>query len=794
MKNQAPFLDVRSFLTDEESHDVIERETSATPFSPFLSLYESEESGGLLDPEAEEYVAFLNELYDEEFTEALAGLVDEATAIYEAQFTHEQEDPQTIGYKAERLLEQHFAPLVGEAEAMLDALARELSQHDPNTLSEGEIDTIVDRYKPSVELTPSFEEFFGKLWKGIKKVTKKAVGLAKKGIGFVAKLGLGPIFKKLTALIKPLLKRVIQFAIGKLPAPLQPIAKKLAKRLPFLKEVEESYDHTSGNAEAFEVVQIQHEFNQNVANLLFAHTEVEQDLEVAQVLTEQQSPDVYPIAELDGAREQFVEDLRHLKDGEDPTPHVENFLPAILPALKIGIKLIGRKRVVNFLAGLLGKLIQRFVGPQYSTPLSQAIVDAGLRLIQLETTPEDESRAAASAVAATVEETIQRVAAAPDYVLDNQELLEGFALEAFEQAAAANLPTVLPEKIYQKRPDLAEARKLRGIWMMKPHCRRCRRKRYKKFTRSIPIKIAPHKVATAETFEGISLEDLMEDQLGIEPGEEVEAFVHLYEAIPGTRLSDIAHQEESIAGLSSPDGYKQLQPLTREAAEVLLGDADIGREVEQENSLYTPDVGQRFYYLEVAGKKPLVAQGAVGSAKIRRSTRVRLILDFPKNEIRVFIFLSEIRAQEMAVKLRQRSHIGAVVARLRRIIERGLRRALTRGFGRSIKIIHEAVTPDQWLGALRRLPSMVPRILMGRLKEWILKALTDHLKQSSEEFIKAAEDTADGVTIVITIGNPPGFPQIRQALKGKGLSLSSLKMSDGAPEVKIKIIPGYSHE
>jgi hypothetical protein len=68
------------------------------------------------------------------------------------------------------------------------------------------------------------------------------------------------------------------------------------------------------------------------------------------------------------------------------------------------------------------------------------------------------------------------------------------------------------------------------------------------------------------------------------------------------------------------------------------------------------------------------------------------------------------------------------------------------------------------------------------------------LKQRTEEYIKAAEDTVDGVTLVITIENPPGFPQLRQALKGQGLSLASLKMSDGTPPVQIKIIPGYTRE
>jgi len=304
MKAQAPFLEVRSFVTEEINQDALE--TTAPPSTPFLSLYESEEGGAWVDPETEEHVAFLNELYDEEFDEALCALVDEAAAIYEAQFPYEQEDPRTVWYQAERLLTQHFAPLVAEAEAMFTALAREFSQRDPNVLSENEIETIVDRCRPSAELTPTFEEFFGKLKKLAKNVAKKAVGLAKKGVQFAAKLGLGPILNKLKALIKPLLQRVIQTAIGKLPPHLQPIAQKLAERLPFLKKPQESGGAVAEPAEPAsepaaepgtepsepsQVADIQSEFHHEVTNLLFARTEVEQDLEVARVLTERPVPD-----------------------------------------------------------------------------------------------------------------------------------------------------------------------------------------------------------------------------------------------------------------------------------------------------------------------------------------------------------------------------------------------------------------------------------------------------------------------------------------------------------------------
>jgi hypothetical protein len=790
MKNQAPFLDVKSFISEEIAQET--PETSGPPSSPFLSVYESDDNGALIDPVTEEYVVFLNEIYDEEFDDALSELVNEAVTISETRFSHELNDPRTIGYEAERLLDQHFSPLNKEVETMFGALAAEFSRRNADTLTDNEIDLIIDQYSPSIELNPNFDEFLGKIKKGIKKVAKKAVGLAKKGIGAAAKMGLGPILNKLKTIIKPLLKRVIQTAIGKLPPQLQPIAKKLAERLPFLKEVEEMNGYARETLETCEVAHIQYEFNQHLANVLFASTEVELELEIAQAHNELKGPDVYPIIELDRARDNFVENLLQLKEGQDPTPHIENFIPAILPALRVGIRIVGRKRVVDFLANLLGKLIQKFVGPQHTPALSRAIVDAGLRLLQLEASAEDETRAAASAVAATVEDTVRRVADAPDYILDDQELLEGFVLEAFEHAAAANLPPILPEEIYKKRPELGDARKLQGVWTMMP---RGRRKRYKKYSRIIPTRISPHKVASLETYEGIPLEEFLEEELDIDPGEEVEALVHLYEAIPGTKLSDIARLEENSAGLDPSTYQQQLHPLTREAAELLLGEPDLAPDNETEHQWdpHTPKVGERFYYLEIPGRRPLTSIEPSGRTKARRPTQLRLILDFPKNEIRVYLFLSEIRAQEIAVKLRQHAHIGNVAARLRHFIERGLRSALRGSFGR-LKIIHEAITPDQLLGAVRRLPSLVPQVLQSRLQEWILKGITDQLKQRAEEFTKAAEDTTDGVTMVITVGNPPGFTQLRQVLKGKLLSLASLKMSGGTPTVRIKIVAGYIHE
>ncbi len=188
------------------------------------------------------------------------------------------------------------------------------------------------------------------------------------------------------------------------------------------------------------------------------------------------------------------------------------------------------------------------------------------------------------------------------------------------------------------------------------------------------------------------------------------------------RLSEIIRGEEVIAKGNGEEGHHQLHPLTRDAAALLLDQPELGRDAGpgETGDPTAPQVGQRFYYLEIPGKRPLMVVTPGGRAHVRRRSRSRIIFHFPKNEIIARLFLSEIRAQQIAVKLRQHAHMGTVAERLRRFIDRG----------------------------------------------------------------------ADGVTLVITLENPPGFRQLGEALKGKGISLATLKLPEGEPTVKLRVYPG----
>ena len=805
--SESPFPDrfvsfVDEELKMEEEQTVYSDYYELDSSSPFPSIYELESEAGIVDPETEEMMEFLDELYDEEFDETLYELINEAEDLYQDRFESEYSgNPVAQRLEAERLLEAHFAPMVGEGEQFFSTMAEEVDRHRLDSLSEAEIEALVDRYQPSNQLTPSFENLFGKLKKLAKKALKKGVKLAKRGLKKFGKLAL----RKLKKLIKPLLKKVLQRAINKIPQQYRPLAQTIAEKLGLLKEVEEVFE-TEDDTIA-DISEIQREFNEQVAQLLYANSEQEQETAIAQYIYEsEQIVTENPLKDLDRARAQFIQQLEQLEEGESPEKLIEDFAPALLPVLKTGIRLIGRPKVVKFMAKylsrLLWKLINKFLGKgsgkykPYVSPLSQAIVDAGLRLINLEITPEAEAEAASAAILSTVEDTMRQVAALPEYILDNEKLLEGYLLEAFENSATVNLPEVLSEEAYRQRPELREATGLKSTWVLQPLAN-AQHYKYKKYTKIFDIEISPHIAQTVKVCCGTPLMVYLRDRLGLSPGRTVKARVHLYEAIPGTLLSQICKQERQVPGLGTRSAYSHLHNLTPEAAGMLLGQPGLGRVMSAKYLDHQPKiaVGQRFYYLEIPEARPQMMLMPGGLSIARHSSKVYLKLNFPADYIQAFIYLSEAQAQSMAMKLRQGAPIGTVMASMRYLLEHKLGTALSGNMCGHVKIIHGAVTPEQSRGAvLKLLPQIVRNNLSQKLREWLELYLSNSLQERRQEFITATENLADGLTMVATLHNPPGFATIRKALRGEPVSLYDLGFSAGTPEIGVQIIPGYYHD
>jgi hypothetical protein len=519
------------------------------------------------------------------------------------------------------------------------------------------------------------------------------------------------------------------------------------------------------------------------------------ELELARTRASSNGQVARPVfTDLDQARQQLMFELANLKEGESPAPYVENFLPAVLPAVNIAMKLIGRSRVVNFLAGFLGKLIANLVGPQNAPALSRAMVDAGLKLVNLEAPDGEASRLATSAVVATLEETLVRVASLPDHVLDNQQLLEGFTLEAFEQAAAANLPALFADATYKRRPELLEGG-VNASWVMMP----LHRPRYKRCSRTFNVTITPHMAEAIEGFDGASLSEYLQDQLSLPEGEDLEAEIHLFEVIPGGTTTDIARLEAEVSGLGATDEatLSQLQPLTNEAAGVLLGKPALGRALRPGVNVRTVPPGQRVYHM-VVGRRPLTVVGARGRRRVRRLARVYVIIDGPNDQIRVLVFLSEVKTQRLAVRLRQQTHAGAIAVQFQKLLAKRLPPILHGRRPTRLRIVHPGVAPGADNHAvLGRLPAIVPPAFVAKLQEWLTAAFADFVKNNAAKLLAASEDPADGVTLVFTIEHPAGLKELGQALSQKGASTANLAgviANAAAPTVRVDAVPGQKRD
>jgi hypothetical protein len=758
---ESPFVDVGSFELAGESVFSPRRLSS-----PFVEGFIAEHAGGASDGGLRRVL--LAEMYDEEFDDAVYELVGEAAAGSLGS---------TAGAAALRV---QFAPLAEELESFIERSADALGTRDAASFTELEIEEVLSRTAAAHRPSPEFENFFGAIKKAVSRVAKGAVKLAKKGVEAAARLGLGPILAKLKALVRPLLERVLKAAISRLPAAVQPAARKLAEKLPALfREID-----TESEDPAMDIAGIQGEFNERAADVLLGASESAFEAEGAGWPAAGGAGHA-DIGELDEARERFVSELEQLEDGEDPGPAVERFVPALLPVLKLGLRLAGRKRVVGLLAGVVSKLIVRFVGPASSGALSTALVDAGLKLLGLEITDNDQRRAATSAVAATVEDTVRRVSAFPDAVLDNETLLEASVIRAFEDAAAANLPPVLSAAVYRRRPELAETDDRRGSWVAMPIRGP---KRYKKFSRVIRTRITPRTAMSIGTFGAAPLAQYLQEQLGLEPGEDLEADVHLYEALPGTVLSEVAQLEANGHGAAST---AEFHPLTPEAAALLVRAPGLGR-ASSAPSPSALNVGARFFRAAVPGRRVAVAGGARGA--MRRRSSVFTTFDFPGDRISVYLFLSERRAQEIAATLRKQGHAGAVATRLKTFIDRSLETTLRGRFAGRVRLVHEALTLDEARGAaLGRVPRAAVQALAGRVGQWTLSALTDYLSAQSATFVAATEHAQDGVTVVVTLSNPPGMGALRSAVAATPPAGGDPAATGAPGAVHVDVVPGFTN-
>ena len=691
-------------------------------------------------------------LEDEDFTDALEGLVDEAAARHVADSGSWSVAPSPE--HAYGLLQDWVEPLAAEAERALDTLAQQLAATDPQTVGEAEIEQMLEA---AGEHTPTgneaFDNFLGSLIRKARSAVSGAVSLAKRGIAAVGKvLPLGVILGKLKALVRPLLNRVLRAAIGKLPASVQPIARTLAGKL----GIGEAGEHEDG------VARLGEEFDGQVAGLLLA-PDIQADPRELEAY-DAGAGERDPAAELDDARARLAQRLGELPAGASPAAEIEQFIPAVMaikPLIKLGISMVGRDRVIGFVADRIAGLVKPLIGADAARQLSRPLVDVGLRAIGFESSPTEAAALAGEALASTVEGTVLRLTELPAEAFADELQLEAAIRTAFAEAAATSMPPQL------LRPDLPERETAGegGFWVLMPRSARPRF-RYRRYTTMFAIPITRQAARAVPWSDGGTLESYLLDQ-GTERWP-VNAEVELFETLPGAQLGHLAAAQGEVGGGAAAS---ELQPLTPEVAGLLFREPGLGRGGWRAGGLpgarghhgrrdhRRPWPGRRYYRL-----RPLVGgvETATAAGRPRRKVAVWLDLGGPKPSLRVAIRLSERQGQHLLNRLdpaarRGTRDLAGALADLTALLRSALPPAVVN------RLVKHGVAAD----------AAAAGPIADRVSAAVLTALSGFLSARAHLLAAAVRDPAQGATLTVT------FPGITKESLVSGLPAGQVSVTPG---------------
>jgi len=679
-------------------------ESLESPFAESLSVG----SDSSLETMAHETV--LGEIQSEEFDEALSHLVDEAAARHlmaAGSWSTESEAPALSAGEAEAWL----ASVGIQSESLIERLAAEFSDRSLDTISFAEITTAGDRL--IAEASPNgiaTEQFLKSLIKKAGGLVKGAVKLARKGISAVGKLlPIGKVFDALKRLVRPLLKRVLQMALNRLPASVRPIAQKLANKM-FGQEAE------AFGATSVVLSEITEAFDARLSQALTAQGDEAVNEVISEAEFEVQALAHDTVTDLDAARTRLARRLEQATPNVSPIAEVEQFIPVVLaalPLIRVGISVIGRGKVVKFLANKLAGLIKGHIGPQAAQMIAGPIVDVGLKILTLEAEASGgASMLGTEAIVAALEDTIRSVGELPAEAMADPLRLEAELQEAFVAAAAKHIP----RRLLARNLSSVETVQDHGVWVYMPRTTRPLY-RYKKFTKVFRVPIAQPVARAIQFPAGDTLEQRLLDA-GVRAWP-LEAEVHLYESLPGTHLGHLAAFEAEAQPAEAGEAVNEFEELTPEVASMLINE---------------PGLGGR----GAVGKGPrrmfrVVAPGL----RLRRASRfsVRLDVTSVPPALRIHVRLSERESHLVASALSRRA-LAQVVMQLRTVLGAAFRTALAARLTR-----HLAEK-----GVTNTTPGR-PAALAEMLAESMLGVISAKLPASATTLAQAARDAASGLTI-----------------------------------------------
>jgi hypothetical protein len=775
----SPFGEVLSQVPDRFETTPAEMSPTALE-SPFGSGFTRELDLSEAELLSETAVRTLAELEQEEFTDALEALVDEASARHVTDSGVWSVPPSAE--QAQALLEEWIEPLAGEAERMLEEMAYHLAGTDPQTVSEVELGQLLEE---AGQHTPTgneaFDNFLGSLINKARKAVSGAVSLAKKGIALAGKfMPINLLLGKLKDLVRPLLNRVLQAAIGKLPQSVQPIARTLAGKLglseaelPQLLELQEEREDA--------VARLAAEFDVQLTGLLLAPDVAGDPRE----LEGYDAGESDPVAELDDARARLAERLAEAPAGTSPVAEIEQFIPVVMalkPLIKLGVSMIGRDKVIGFIADRIAGLVQPLIGADASRQLARPLVDVGLRALGFEMAPADPGLLAGEAVASAVEGTVMRLTELPAETFADELQLETAIQSAFAEAAASAVPAQL------LRPDLPERETAGegGFWILMP--RQARPKyRYRRYTKVFAVPITRQIARSVPWSDGGSLESYLLDR-GAERWP-VNAEVQLFETLPGSQLGHVSAGEAS----GSAPGMSELQPLTPEVAGLLLREPGLGRGGFRGGfggfrrpfggsfggsfghrggrpGHHRPWAGRRYFRvrplvggIDVIGVDGVNGVNGTAARRPRHKLAVHLTLTGASPSLRVAIRLSERQGQQLLNRLdpaarRGTGDLPGAMAELTAHLQSALPTAL------NARLIKHGVAAD----------AAAAGPITERVSAGTLAALSEFLSTRAHLLASAVRDPAQGVTVTVTFA---------------GISKESL--ATALPAGQVSVTPGW---
>jgi len=694
----------------------------STPFAEALASYDEAQL------EAETFEALLAEFEDEDFVPALQALADEVAARHLTAAGSWTESEQGMARSAAEA-RQWMEAVADRSDRLLAELESYFGQRPVESLAPGEVEAVAGSSNQLGGSPDTLQMFEGGL---LGKVTKVVRGVGK----VLGKVALGPLFGVLRKLVRPLLRRVLQRAIGQLPPEHRPLAEKLRGKFggkptgtavgtptastepataaaPAAAPASPAAPDAAAPAEPT-AAQLADEFDTRLAEALLSPEGGADELLARYDGEIPQPAATGPYAALDAARQRLAQQLVDAEPGRPPTAELEEFVPVVMAAMKLiklGVRVVGRQRVVGFIAKLLANLIKGMVGEQPARVLSRHIADAGLRLLGLEAEHRGDPMLGAEALVAAAEDTVREVLSLPAESLDNQLLVEAAVQEAFTAAAVRHFPgeVLRPELTEANGPSEAEDGE-RGIWIMFPRNARPHY-RYKKFTVIQPVRITRALARSVVLTDGETLEDRLLDAGA--RGWPVGGEVHRYELLPGAELGHLAAYEIPGEMPSYAEAARQFEL------------------VPPAHPLAHPTGPQRTTVVR------LVVPGL--ALRPFSPFSLRLDLTAPRPQLRLHLHFGERVAHELAEHLAQH-RMAAVVAAVRRHVGGPLREALADRLVR--KLGKHGITLAEGRG----------RVLAAELAEAAARAAAHHLPASADALGAAARDPKAGLTMTFAFG------------------------------------------